>query len=351
MTDNDIEVGYPNEISRGRTIYNNKENLSFVVQAIATYNDGGDKTEDSAWTAPDEREYVIPPDRMVNFNPVTEIGTKLLETDGEVTFHDSKMVNADVALDHIDRISQKIAFSNWGAIRGATFFPAPYKYIIIVTDGVATHYYTVEKGTGPVNIIFPDTMTGEQSVAAPTMTIEIIFHDTDLEITEAFVDAGSGTYYYAWKGISVQAWFDVQNTVDEGILGGLGFLANIGLSTLFSTLVSRLTENAQLQAAANVIKAPIEIFGTSIAAAICLGSYYQWIEVDEFIRKGGLGKLINAALNPMSIAGTAIAAGSGAIQNSMTSLLIGKAAGGISSYLTTQAMIAMIDDIHLNVFM
>jgi hypothetical protein len=351
MTAQDIEVGYPNDITRGRTIFKDKDDLSLAIQGVATYNDGANKTEVSAYTEPSEREYVIPPDRRINFYPVTEMGTKQLDDAGEVTFYDAKMVNADGSLDHIDRISMKLAFSNWGAIRTVTFFAAPFKYMIIVTDGSTTHYYTMEKQSAPLNIILPDDMTGTNSLTSPTQYIEVIFHDTDLGVDEAFVDGGSGTYYYAYKGIGVQCWADVYNTVDEGILGGFGFLANIGLSTLFDTLVGRLSDNEQLRQTAAVIKAPIEVFASALATAMCLAAYYQWIEVDEFVRKGGISKLINAALNPLNVAGTAIAAGSGLINNSMISLLVGKATGGIATFLVTQSMLAVIDDITLNAYM
>lgn len=348
MSEN-VEVGYPSDMERGRTLVKDLETLSLSCAMKVAYNDGSAQTELSNYTEPSEREYKIPPDRILEFWPSTEIGTKKLVTAGEVTVHSHKIVIADGSLDHLDRISWLLAFSNWGAVRSITFMPAPYEYMLIVTDGTATHYYTVTQRTGPLNVELPEDMTGANSLTSPTMTIEIIFHDTDLGIDEAFVDGGSGTYYFAWA-VPVLAWADVYNTVDQGILGGIGFLANIGLSTLFDRLVSNFTSNPQLQMAANMAKVPVEIFGTSIATSLCLAAYYNWIEVDQFIRRGGLAKLIQAAINPITIAGTMVGVGSGLIDNSLVSLLTGKAAGSVTTWMTTQSMLAIIDDVRLTAF-
>jgi hypothetical protein len=345
----DIAIGYPSDMERGRTLVRDLESLALSGAMKVAYNDGSAQTETSNYTEPSERDYKIPPDRVLEFWPVTEIGEKKLVSTGEVTVHPHKVVCADSSLDHLDRISWLLAFNNWGAVKTITFFPAPYKYMLIVTDGTTTHYYTVTNKTGPLNVELPKDMTGENSLSSPTMTIEIIFHDTDLEVTEAFVDGGSGTYYFAWE-IPITAWADVYNTVDQGILGGIGFLANIGLSTLFDRLVDTFTQNEQLRMAANMAKVPLEVFGTSIATSLCLAAYYNWIEVDSFIRKGGLSKLINAAVNPLTIAGTMIGVGSGLIQNSMAGLLAGKAAGSVTTWMTTQSMLAIIDDVKICAF-
>lgn len=349
MADNEIQIGYPSDIQRGRTLIKDLVSLSLATQMKVAYNDGSAQTEDSAWTEPSERDYKLPPDRLIEFWPCTEIGSKLLETTGEVTVYEQKIYIADGSLNHLDRISWLVAFNNFGAIRAATFMPAPYEYMLKVTDGTTIHYYTVNIRTGPINIKFPNDMTGSQSLTAPTMYIEVIFHDTDLSIDEAFIDGGSGTFYFAWN-TPVLAWFDVYNTIDKGILGGIGFMANLGLSTLFDQLTATFIGNEQMRLAANAAKVPIEIFGTSIAVAICLAAYYNWIEVDKFLEEGGLMKLINAALNPVTVAGTLISAASGMIDNSLISLLVGKGAGAIDTWITTQAMLAVIDDIRLTAY-
>jgi hypothetical protein len=311
------------------------------------YNDGAAKTEVSSFTQPSERDYVIPPDRIFPIYPVTRLGSKLLDTTGEVTIYQNRIYCADGSLDHFDRVSFVIGASNWGAVQSITAMPLNFEYMILVTDGSVTHLYKVSRNTGPVHIELPEDMTGEQTATSPTMYVEVIFFDTDYGITDGFVDDGAGTLYYAWMQPLV-LWLDVFNTVDTGILGGIGFLANIGLSSLFDRLIPMLTGNGQLQQAAQLAKIPLEVIGTSLATAMCLAVYYNWIEIDDFIRNGGFSKLISAVLNPVSVGGTIVSMATGAIENSW-SQLISKAAGGASTFMTTQAMLRIVDDIAVEI--
>lgn len=348
MVDNDINIGYPPEIIKGRTLFKDLESLAFAAQMIVSYNDGGAQTEDSDWSEPTERAYVIPPDRIFAIYPVTRLGTKKLHSDGEVTVYENKIVCADATYNHFDRVSVKLAASNFGGIGNITVFPLMFEFMVLVTDGTITHLYKVSRNTGPVTIQLPEDMTGEQTVTAPTMYLELIFYDTDYGITEGFVlDDTNKTLYYAWMQPAI-IWCDVVNTLDTGILGGIGFLANIGLSSLFDRIIPMLTDHAQLQVAAKVAKIPIEVIATSLGVAICLGAYYNWIEVDKFISKGGIGRLIQAVLNPVGVGGTLVAMGTGLINNSWANLF-SKAAGGVSTWMTTQAMLQIVDDIQLEV--
>jgi hypothetical protein len=45
-----------------------------------------------------------------------------------------------------------------------------------------------------------------------------------------------------------------------------------------------------------------------------------------------------------------IGVGSGLIQNSMAGLLAGKAAGSVTTWMTTQSMLAIIDDVKICAF-
>lgn len=314
---------------------------------IQTYNDGGAQTEDSAWTESDERDYNMPPDRIIQVYPTTLLGTKKLHTDGEVTVSENGFTNADGALAHIDRHSVKVAFNNWGAINNFTAMPCRYDYMLIVTDGTTTHLYTVQKNSQPMTIHLPSAMTGVQSITAPTMYIEVIFFDTDYGLTENFVAGGSGVYYFVWNE-PVTLWFDVYNTIDTGILGGIGFLANLGLAALFNQVEKMLSGNSQLAMAANIAKVPIGVIVSSLATALCLGAYYNWIDVDQFVRKGGIGRLVNAIMNPVAIGSTVVGMAAGLIQNTWANIF-SAAAGSVSAFLTTQAMLTVLDDIHLEI--
>jgi uncharacterized membrane protein YidH (DUF202 family) len=347
MADNDILVGYPQDLVRGRTLYRDYLDLSLAAQMIQTYNDGGAQTEDSAWTETDEREYNMPPDRILTVYPTTLLGSKLLHTDGEVTVNENGFVNADGSLDHVDRHSVKIAFNNWGAIRNFTAMSNRYDYMIIVTDGSTTHLYTIAKNGPPVTIQLPSAMTGTQSLTAPTMYVEVIFFDTDYGLTSNFVAGASGAYYFVWNA-PVVLWFDVYNTIDTGILGGIGFLANLGLAALFNSVQNMLSDNAQLSLAASVAKVPIGVVISSLATALCLGAYYNWIDVDQFIRKGGIGKLVNAILNPIAVGSTVVGMAAGMLQNSWANVF-SAAAGSVSAFITTQAMLVVLDDIAVEV--
>jgi hypothetical protein len=192
-------------------------------------------------------------------------------------------------------------------------------------------------------------MTGENSLTAPTMYIEIIFHDTDLGINEAFVDGGSGTYYFAWKN-PVKVWFDVFNSVDEGLLSGIGFFTDLAVSGLVTQLIDQFVNNERLRLAANVAKVPIQVYAESMAVAVGLAVYYKWIDFSKFLKNGGLSRLINAALNPISIGGTLISAASGLVDNTIINLLVGQGTQSISTWITTQSMLAVIDDTRLDCY-
>lgn len=347
MTANDIIVGYPQDLVRGRTLYRDYLDLSVASQMRQSYNDGGAQVEASTWTESDERAYNMPPDRILQVYPTTLLGTKKLDTTGEVTINENGFVNADSSLSHIDRHSVRIAFNNWGAINVMTAIPARYDYMIIVTDGTTTHLYTVKSNSVPMTIHLPSAMTGSQDLSAPTMYVEIIFFDTDYGLTSNFVAGASGAYYFVWNE-PVTLWFDVYNTIDTGILGGVGFLANLGLAALFNSVTKMLGGNAQLSLAANIAKVPVGVIVSSLATALCLGAYYNWIDVDQFVRKGGMGKLINAIMNPIAVGSSVVGMAAGLIQNTWANIF-SAAAGSVSAFLTTQAMLAVLDDIHLEV--
>lgn len=331
----------------GRTLIRDISALTIVSQFVHTYNDGADKTEVSAWTEPSEREYRMQPDRLFKIFPTTLYGTKLLDTTGECTFNTNGFVNADASLDHIDRVSCKIALSNWGACRNVTFFPNDYDYMVLVTDGTSTHIYKITKGSGPKTILLPPDMTGSNSTSSPTMYIEVIFFDTDLALTEAFYAGASGAYYFVWDK-PVTCWFDIYNSVDIGILGGVTAVADLAVSLAFSKLIDSVAQNAMVGQVANVLKVPLEVLTTAIATTVAMAYYYNWIEIEKFMSQGGILKLLNAMTNPLAVGSTLVSMGTAAIDNKWSNI-ISKASGSVSSLLVAQGMLAMLDDVALDI--
>jgi hypothetical protein len=348
----DIQIGYPQVVERKRTLIKDLEDLECAAQMEVSYNDGSDVEETSTFTVANERDYRMPPDRQIKILPVTQLGTKLLESTGEVTIHSTKIVNADGSYDHTNRISVRIAFTNWSAIQDFICYPCEYPYMVLVTDGTATHLYKVTTNTGPLLVQFPDDMGGVQTIASATKYVEFIFYDDTYDgMDGTFID-DSGTLYWIYQQ-PITVLVNVYNSVDTGLLGGIGVFTDLGLNVVVDAIVKRFSDNETVSLLANTLGVRVSSLLSSIGVAVAMASYYRWIEIEKFFSNNGLQRILNGLANPAVISSQLVALGAGALGTKFNGILssIGSmAAGGLSGYFTMQALLTMMDDVQLNIY-
>jgi hypothetical protein len=348
MADTDINFGYPNLITKGRTVIMDKEDLTFYAKGLVSYNDGGAQTEDSNWTEPSEREYVIPPDRKLNLFPVKEMGNGLIVTTGEVTVYEQKIVCADAAFDHFDRVAFRIAPSHCGAMQELVVYPMPYDYIVDVYDGSAHRYYMVSKLKGPVLVDLSDEFEGENSTKAKY--IEFILFDTDLELTEGFsLDAANKTLYYLWPKTPVQILVNVYNSIDTGLYGAMAFITDIGLTNMYKVIVDNLISNQLYDQLASTVGQAVMPFVTSIAQGLTLAVYWKHTTLKNLVESDIMTRVLAASMNPMAIVSTTTAILSGYYGNKYINLA-SQVAGGATAALQLQAILQVLDDVALNIY-